>query len=464
MTGPHRPRLGQPHASKSHAEVATVENRSAGTAAHVPEAQRSATSRRVRLDLAAAARGVPLPTILVTVAVVVGVYLLGRLAYRLREVLLLIFIASFLALILNPLVVLLQQHGLRRRGPAVGVVLGTGLLIFLGLAAAFGHPLVNGLTHLSRQLPQQVADAQHGRGVVGRLVEHFHLRHWVEARAPQLQDLGGKLAGPALAFGKGAAVIVAELLAVFTMVVLLLLEGPRMRDGLLSLLSREQADWCRHVGTEMRYAVVGYVFGDLLTSVIAGVVVGLTMAALGLPFPLLWGLWVALVDFLPQIGGALAGIPTVLFALLQSLHAGIVMAIVFLAYQQLENHVLNPVIMSRTVRTSPLLIFMAVLIGGSIGSWVGGAFGAFAGALLAVPSAACLQILMRELWQLTATEPEQERQRRPNLAASSAGSLHADGRSIRHPESARTRVRQSPSPPGTAPGRNGHTSERRRSR
>jgi predicted PurR-regulated permease PerM len=156
----------------------------------------------------------------------------------------------------------------------------------------------------------------------------------------------------------------------------------------------------------MRHAVVGYVFGDLLTSMIAGVVVGITMWVLGLPFPLLWAAWVALVDFLPQVGGALAGIPTVLFAAMESLTDAAILAAVFLAYQQLENHVLNPVVMSRTVRTSPLLIFVSVLVGASLGAAIGGTFGAFFAALLAVPSAACLQILMRELWQLTATDAE----------------------------------------------------------
>jgi predicted PurR-regulated permease PerM len=99
-------------------------------------------------------------------------------------------------------------------------------------------------------------------------------------------------------------------LAVFTLVVLLLLEGPRLRARLLAALSPRPAAWCERVGTEMRQSVVGYVFGDLLTSLIAGVVVGITMWSLGLPFPFVWAVWVALVDFLPQIGGALAGIPT----------------------------------------------------------------------------------------------------------------------------------------------------------
>jgi len=367
-------------------------------------AQRSAPGGRTRLGRAAAAHGVPLATILVTVGVVAGLFLLAQLAYRLRETLLIIAIAAFLALILNPFVVLLQKIGLRQRGLAVTAVVLIGAVGFLALAALFGHPLADGLTHLARQLPASVDDAQHGRGPIGRLVEHFHLQKWISTNAPQLQSLGADLAKPALTLGQGAFALIAKMLAVFTLVALLLLEGPRMRARLLGLLSPEHADWSERVGAKVQRSVVGYVFGDLLTSLIAGIVVGVTMAILGLPFPLLWGLWVALVDFLPQVGGALAGIPTVLFATVQSLTAGIVVAVVFVCYQQLENHLLNPVIMSRTVRTSPLLIFLAVLIGGSIGSWIGGPFGAFAAALVAVPVAASIQIVLRELWQLNADD------------------------------------------------------------
>jgi len=111
-----------------------------------------------------------------------------------------------------------------------------------------------------------------------------------------------------------------------------------------------------------------------------------TLSLLGVPFPLLWGLWVALVDFLPMVGGALAGIPTVAFALFaRSLTAGIVTAVAFIVYQQIENHVLNPVIMSRTTKVNPLLVLLSLLIGTSIGDWVGGFFGSFVAALLSIP-------------------------------------------------------------------------------
>ena len=106
------------------------------------------------------------------------------------------------------------------------------------------------------------------------------------------------------------------------------------------------------------------------------------------------------MDFLPTIGGALAGIPTVLFAFGHSLSAGAMTLVVFLLYTQIENHALNPVIMSRTAKINPLAVFVAVLVGAEVGAWVGGLFGGFVGVLLAVPAAAIVQTLVHELWAL----------------------------------------------------------------
>ena len=156
------------------------------------------------------------------------------------------------------------------------------------------------------------------------------------------------------------------------------------------------------VAAQVNRAVTGYMAGNLLTSLIAGIVVFVTLFVLGVPFPFLWALWVALVDFLPMIGGALAGIPTVLFATAHSLTAGIVTLVVFLAYTQIENHVLNPVIMSKTVRINPLLVLVSILVAASIGSWIGGLFGGFVAALLAIPTAGAGQVIMSELWRETA--------------------------------------------------------------
>ncbi len=110
-------------------------------------------SRRDQLWEAAAARGIPLLAILATVGVVVVVFLAGKLIYKLREIILLMVVAGFIALLLNPVVVLLQRWKVQRRGLAVAIVTVFGVIVFAGLAALFGYPLVDGLTHLTHKLP-----------------------------------------------------------------------------------------------------------------------------------------------------------------------------------------------------------------------------------------------------------------------------------------------------------------------
>jgi predicted PurR-regulated permease PerM len=355
---------------------------------------------------AAERRHVPLLTILVTVGVVAATYLAGKLLYRLKDIVLLIVVAGFIALLLNPIVVIVQRQLVPRRGAAVAIVTLLATLVFIGLAVAFGYPLVNAITHLADALPGYIANAQHGRGWIGHLVTRYHIQDWVQRNTPKLVSYAQSLSKPALSIGAGAFSLVIELVTIFFLVLLLLIEAPKMRVWILSQMRPARAAKVTAVSTEVNQAVAGYMLGNLMTSLIAGIVVFVTLMVLGVPYPLLWGLWVALVDFLPMIGGALAGIPTTLFAFTHSLTAGIVTAIVFIAYQQIENHILNPVIMSKTVKISPLLVLVAVLVGASLGSLVGGLFGGFVAALLAIPIAGALQVLVREAWNATAPPRE----------------------------------------------------------
>jgi predicted PurR-regulated permease PerM len=266
---------------------------------------------------------------------------------------------------------------------------------------AFGYPLVNAITNLADRLPSYVASAQSGKGWLGSLVQKYHVQQWVTQNAPKLVTYAQGLSKPALSVGKGALSLLIELFTIFILVLLLLLEGPRLRRGFLGLLSPGHATKVSQVASEVNRSVVGYMLGNFLTSIICGLVVFVTLLILGVPFPFLWALWVALVDFLPMIGGALAGIPTVLFATAHSLTAGIVTLIVFLAYTQIENHVLNPVVMSKTVQINPLLVLISILVAASIGSWIGGLFGGFVAALLAIPAAGAGQVIVSELWRDT---------------------------------------------------------------
>src|SRR5262250_1283084 len=359
-------------------------------------------SRRARLWRSAESQGIPLRAILVTVAVVVVTFMVGKLLYRLRDVVLLLAVSGFVALLLNPLVVYLQRWKVPRRGFAVAIVTFWAVLVFVGLAIAFGYPLINGVTHLADRLPSYVDQAEHGRGWIGQLIRRYHVTTWVQHNSAKIASFAQSLGKPALALGKGAVSLLVTLGTIFFLVLLLLLEGPKMRAWILGNMVPERAATVARVSSQVNRAVTGYMLGNVLTSVIAGAVVFVTLFLLGVPFPFLWALWVALVDFLPMIGGALAGIPTVLFATTHSLFAGVVTLVVFLAYTQFENHVLNPVVMSKTVRINPLLVLVSILVAASIGSWIGGLFGGFVAALLAIPFAGAGQVVASELWRDTA--------------------------------------------------------------
>lgn len=362
-------------------------------------------SLRSRILERADATNVPLRTIFVTVGTVAAVYFTAMLLYRLRYLLMLMLVGGFVALILNPLVVALQRWKIHRRGFAVAIVAIWSLAAFLTLAVAFGYPLINSLTHLANALPSYVRKAQSGQGWIGHLLRRYRVESWVSQNSSKLIALAQGLSKPALALGRGAVSVMLALLTTFAFVILLLFEAPTIRTTVLSIMSPERAARLTRVSALISRSASGYVLGNLLTSLAAGIVVYITLALLSVPFAFLFGLWVALVDFLPTIGGAIAGIPTVLFAFGHSFSAGVITAVVFVVYTQLENHVLNPMVMSRTVKVNPLTVFVAVLIGAEVGAWVGGLFGGFVGVLLAVPAAATLQVLIIETWTSTRPTP-----------------------------------------------------------
>jgi predicted PurR-regulated permease PerM len=369
-----------------------------------PEDEEVPETRRRNFLRTADSNSVPVLTILFAVFTVAGVYLSGQVIYHLRDLLMLGLVGGFVALILNPVVVSLQHWRIKRRGGAVAIVTFAALLVFLGLAVLFGYPLINGITHFAKALPGIVSRAQHGQGWIGHLFRKYHVESWVKRNSSHLTSLASGLSKPALALGKGALSAVLSLIAIFTFVILLLIEAPKIRRSLSKMVSPERAKRYRHIGRIISRSVSGYVLGDMMTSITAGIVVFITLLIVGVPYAFLWALWVALVDFLPTIGGALAGVPTVLFAFAHSLTAGIVTLVVFLIYTQVENHVLNPIVMSRTVKINPLLVFVAVLIGADLGAWVAGLAGGFVAVLLAVPIAATIQVIVREWWR--ASEPD----------------------------------------------------------
>lgn len=349
-----------------------------------------------RVFTAAEHQEIPLRTILVTVGVVVAAGLTLVLAWVLRADLLLIAAAMFIAVLLHPPVAWLQRRGLPRPF-AASIVFVLGLGVFAGLAYALGEPLVSHVRAFVNDLPHQVDNAQQGRGPIGRLIAWLHLQNWVHNNAPRLLEWAKHLAGPAFSVGAAAFSTLWRILLIAVMSFFMLLDLPKIWAGFLSLLPKEHAARAARVGHDASTGVAGYMLGNLVTSIIAGIVVFISLTIFGVPFASLLAVWVALVDFIPIVGGLLAGLPTVLVALLHSPTAGVAMLVIFLVYQQIENHVLNPIVMSKTVKMSPLFNLLAVLIGATLGGRVGGIFGTLIGALVGIPVGSALQVVIRDL-------------------------------------------------------------------
>lgn len=357
---------------------------------------------RSRLTGSADRRGIPLGTIVVSVVTIILLLDLNAaiilLLWVLRTIVLYVIIAFFFTLLLTPATRFLHRHGMSHGGATVLVFL-LGAVVLGGLVYLFTEPLVTAAVHFGKQVPHLVAEAKKGHGPLGRLVYRLHLQKYLSEGSSKLTTQLTKVLKPATAFSVGAAAVstVVSILTIAVLTFFTMLEAPRMWRGFLGVLRPHTAERLNRVVDQSIRSITGYMLGNGLTSVIAGIVSGVTLAILGVPFALLLGVFVALVDLLPLVGGLLAGLPVVVIAAIHSVPAGIVMLVVFLVYQQIENHVLNPVIMSKTVQLNPFWVLLAVLVGATLGGKVAGGLGTFVGALIGIPIGGALQVIVREL-------------------------------------------------------------------
>jgi predicted PurR-regulated permease PerM len=362
------------------------------------------TTRRGRAFQAFDVRKVPIRTILVIDAVVILTWVAYRLLGRLRELILWILIAAFIALVLNPIVVSLQRHRFRR-SVAIGVVFASAVIAFLGLAFLFGYPLVNTATHFTGRLNSMVSQVKHGHGSVAHALQRLHLLTWVQKNLPKLQQAAHNLSKPALGVGKAVVGTVFALTTIAFLSLFMLLEAPVLRKAALKAVPADHRETVETVAQRVSQSVTSYVLGTMALSFLFGLVIFITLAIMGVPFAFLIGLWVSLVALIPLVGGLIAGVPSVLIALLHSPVAGIITAAIFIGFQLFENHFLYPVVMSKTVGMNPLWVLIAVLIGANLGGAFGSGLGALAGAIVAIPVAGAIQMIFKEVRAHTASAP-----------------------------------------------------------
>jgi predicted PurR-regulated permease PerM len=187
-------------------------------------------------------------------------------------------------------------------------------------------------------------------------------------------------------------------LTIIFLTLFMLLEGPAWLERFYDALPASRRDRFRAIGNDVYRTVGGYVNGNIVISVLCGAVYGVTLFILGVKFALALAFIAALLDLVPLAGATIGGILVAGVAFAHSVSAGITMTVVVVGYQQLENHVLQPVIYGRTVDLSPLAVLIAVLVGAT----VAGLFGA----LVAIPIAGTLQVVIRDYMQHRAQEPE----------------------------------------------------------
>jgi predicted PurR-regulated permease PerM len=324
--------------------------------------------------------------ILVVLGVVLAAWIVLRVVWTTRDVLIWVAIAMFLALALNPAVEALQVRGLRR-GAAVAVVIVSAILVIVAIGALFVPTLVREVNDFADALPGYIDDLTKGRGRLGFLERDYQIVEKVR-EAIEKSGVSGALglSTTAVSVTKSILSAVVAVVTIFFLTVFMLLEGPAWVERIYSLLPEKSQPRWRQVGRDIYRTVSGYVTGNLAISFVAGIASTVVLLVLGVPFAVALGLLVAILDLIPLAGATIAAVIVSTVGFIHSITAGIVLIVFFVVYQQFENHVLQPLVYGRTVQLSPLVVLIAVLMGAKLAGVIG--------ALGAIPIAGAIQVVV----------------------------------------------------------------------
>jgi predicted PurR-regulated permease PerM len=321
---------------------------------------------------------------------VVAVLVAIAAAWAVRNILLLVLVAAVLAVGLDPAVRRLERIRVPR-GWAVAIIFGAtiGVLVLFGFLVI--PPLVREVRQLAADIPGYIDRLKDSSGFFGDLERKYQLSERLRDLAQRLPSVASASLGTLLGFTKSIASLVFNTLTVAILTVYFLMSLPRTEGTVVALVSRpsHRKEDARTL-YEALQRIGGYVSGNIVISVIAGVAAFIFLRIFGIPFAAALAMWVAVADLIPTVGATLGAIPAVLVAFFSSSPDGIATLGYFIAYQQVENYVISPRIMSKAVDLSPAAAIVSVLIGGSLAG--------FAGALLALPLAAAAKVVVRDVW------------------------------------------------------------------
>jgi predicted PurR-regulated permease PerM len=312
-------------------------------------------------------------------------YGLVEVASRARSVLIIIGLALFIAVGLDPVVGWLVRHRVPRWA-AVLTVIGCALAVVAAFLAAAIPPLTSEATALAHQIPHYLHTLQDRNSQLGKLNVRFH----IQQRLSKVATSGSSsLVGGVLGAGELVLSTASFIIAVLVLSIYFLAGLPRIKVFAYQLVPHSRRPRVILISDEVLAKVGGYLLGNFITSAIAGLGTYLWMLALGIPYPILLGMFVALADLIPVIGSTVGGVVVTLVALTVSLPVALATLAFYIVYRLAEDYLLVPRVMGRAVQVPAIVSLIAVLIGGVLLGIVG--------ALVAIPVAAAIRLLLQEI-------------------------------------------------------------------
>ncbi|HEX2294145.1 MAG TPA: AI-2E family transporter [Actinomycetota bacterium] len=322
------------------------------------------------------------------VFVVASALLLIYCVYLLRSLLMLVFIALFLAVGMDPAIRRLQGWGMKR-GQAVATIL-LGIVGFLAaFFAAVVPPLVEQVTEFATNLPEYVRDLAENNERVREYVSEQNIAERLQDATRDIPAQIGSSFGTVLGVAGSVLASIFNTITVLVLTIYFSLSFSRIREGSLRLIPQSKRERVQSILDPILTKIGGYIAGNVVISIVAGVVSFAFLAIAGVPFPVALALWVAIADLIPLVGATLGAVPAVIVAFFDSLPTGIATLAFFAVYQQLENYVVAPRVMTKAVDLSPAAVLVSALAGaGLLG---------VPGVLMAIPAAAAIKLISNEI-------------------------------------------------------------------
>lgn len=331
--------------------------------------------------------------ILTVLAILAALYFL----YLVRTVIGLLLISVFVAVALGRPVEFLSRGGIPR--PAAILLVYLAILVFVtGVGSILVPPVVSGAEELVQNVPTYIDDLRES-DTIRRYDDQYAITTRLQE---QVQGLPARLGGALSALQSvtiGVFATLFQLITILVMTFILLLDGRFFTDFFFRQLGGRRERQAREVAQNVYKAVGGYVAGVFAVAGTAGIATFIALVAIGIPYAVPLAVLMAFFDLIPLVGATIAGVIIALVAALTSFPTGLIAWVIFLViYQQVENNLVQPFVQRRAVALHPLFVIVAVLMGATLLGVLG--------ALLAIPVAASLQILIKEYWQFRVAPEE----------------------------------------------------------